>query len=107
LHLGSGPRILAGWLSTNVHGILSDVVYVDVTKRLPLRASLFDDVFTGHIMEHVSFADAQNKSAEGFRVLEPRGGIRGRMPDLARNLSPQAARFRSLQVMDSLSRPPA
>jgi SAM-dependent methyltransferase len=107
LHLGCGPHVLAGWLNTDLHAIRPDVVCVDVTKRFPFGDSLFDYVFTEHMIEHLCFADARNAITESFRVLKPGGRIRVSTPDLARNFSLKAARYRRLPVMDLLRCPPA
>ena len=107
MHLGCGPHVLAGWLNTDLHAIRPDVVCVDVTKRFPFGDSLFDYVFTEHMIEHLCFADARNAITESFRVLKPGGRIRVSTPDLARNFSLKAARYRRLPVMDLLRCPPA
>jgi predicted SAM-dependent methyltransferase len=79
LHIGAGSRRLGGWL--NVDLIAGDV-YVDLERRLPFPAAVFDHVFGEHVIEHLSERAAERLLGDLFRVLRPGGVLRLTTPDL-------------------------
>lgn len=83
LHIGCGPRILDGWLNTDLSPRSKSVMAMDATKPFPLPADAFDLVFSEHMLEHVPYAEGKRMLHECFRVMRPGGTIRISTPDLA------------------------
>lgn len=84
LQIGSGPKHLDGWLSTDLNPRDEDTIFLDVTERFPFPEDCLDMVFGEHLIEHVSWRDGQRVLAECRRVLRPGGVLRLATPDAAR-----------------------
>ena len=82
LHLGCGPHALDGWLNSDYNPKSEDVLYLDVTKRFPCDADVFDYVFCEHLIEHIHFTDGLKMLVECHRVLKPGGKLRVATPNL-------------------------
>src|SRR5689334_24256769 len=78
-HLGCGPVRLPGWLDSDV---LGGEVYIDFTRRFPLRSESFALIFSEHAIEHISEEAGLRFVSECFRVLRPGGVLRLTTPDL-------------------------
>jgi len=82
LHIGGGVRRLDGWLNTDI-ALAPGVMQLDATKPFPFADNTFSYVFTEHMIEHVSFADAASMLRECYRVMKFGGVIRVTTPNLA------------------------
>lgn len=82
LHVGCGKNILGGWLNSDLEPFSARVVALDATATLPFGDGTFDFIFSEHMIEHVSYADARKMLSEFQRVLRPGGKIRISTPDL-------------------------
>ncbi len=109
LHLGCGPYVVEGWenvdkspsvllahmpiLRRAMHraGMISDfqargfptnIVYADVTRRLPYPSGSAAFVYSSHLIEHLSRWQALDFARECARVLAPGGLMRVCTPDL-------------------------
>ena len=82
LHIGCGANHLAGWLNTELcpHG---REIFLDATRAFPFPSGAFAYVYSEHMIEHISYAQARAMVRECFRVLEPGGVIRLVTPNLA------------------------
>ena len=83
LHLGCGSHVLDGWLNADQSSPFAHVMRLDVTQRFPLGDSMFDYVYSEHVIEHVPRAQASFMLSECYRVLKPGGKVRISTPDLA------------------------
>ena len=83
LHIGCGPRVLEGWLNTDLSPRTKDVMTLDATEPFPLPSAAFDFVFSEHMLEHVPYAQGKRMLRECFRVMKPGATIRISTPDLA------------------------
>lgn len=63
-------------------GVYARVRYLDAAKRFPFDDDTFDNVFSGHMLEHLYRADAERCVREAYRVLKPGGVLRVVVPDL-------------------------
>ncbi len=109
LNLGCGPVQPAGW--TNVDGsnrawlasrhpwldrllVLTRVtaatefsgktVYADLLRRFPWQDQSVEGIYMGEILEHFTQQEGEHVLRECFRILQPGGILRIRVPDHAR-----------------------
>ena len=82
MHIGCGPHCLSGWLNTDINRVLSNVYYLDATRKFPFENETFDFVFSEHLIEHLGFQGAKNMLCEAFRILKPGGVLRIATPDI-------------------------
>lgn len=80
LQLGAGQNRLHGWLNTDFVAS-RDVLYVDVTRRLPFPDGQFEYVFSEHMIEHLPFKQGCHMLREAHRVLRASGKVRIATPD--------------------------
>jgi predicted SAM-dependent methyltransferase len=80
LHLGSGSRLLPGWLNVDV----TDSDYdIDFTRRLPWPSESFSFIVSQHVIEHLElFGELIPLLGELKRVLRPGGEIWLSCPDM-------------------------
>ena len=86
IQLGSGTNRYEGWLNTDLYPKGGNT-YLDVTSPLPIKSDSFDYIFSEHMIEHISFQDAERLLSESYRILRPGGKIRIATPDLSHYLS--------------------
>jgi predicted SAM-dependent methyltransferase len=60
-----------------------NVLYGDVTKKLPVDDDSCDGVYSSHVLEHLPLEDVDKALSETFRILKPGGLFRVVVPDLA------------------------
>ena len=82
LQLGSGLKLIDGWLNSDCSLFFKSKCFIDVTAPFPLADKTFDYVFTEHVIEHLTYEEGQAMLKESYRVLKPGGGIRVSCPDL-------------------------
>jgi SAM-dependent methyltransferase len=75
---GHHPR--EGWLVTNVNAVTR--LYLDATRRWPLKTSSIDYVFSDNVIEHLTLQAGRQMLLEAHRCLRPGGIIRTVTPDL-------------------------
>jgi hypothetical protein len=102
LHLGCGPRVIAGWVNIDLAyqpsespplaegetapGTAEDFYAIDVTRGIPLPDACVEAVFHEDFLEHLSQRDAVAFLAEARRVLLPGAIHRVNSPDLAASM---------------------
>jgi predicted SAM-dependent methyltransferase len=82
LHIGAGSKVLPGWLNTDRSSSLRGIVFLDATRRFPLRDASIDYIYSHHVIEHLTYQQGHSMLRECFRVLKPGGSIRTATPDL-------------------------
>ena len=82
LQLGCGTNVFPGWLNSDRVKETDGVVIIDATRELPFEDSIFDYVFSEHLIEHLEYRDGVASLKECFRILRPGGKIRIATPDL-------------------------
>jgi len=82
LHLGCGPKYLAGFV--NIDGNLFNKLdlWLDVRNGLPFAANSADSIYSTHMFEHFYSDELDILLRECVRVLKPGGGIRLIVPNL-------------------------
>jgi hypothetical protein len=107
LHIGCGPRVLAGWVNIDlafhpfeahlgnyrdshygpdVRGSREEFFAIDVTRGLPLPDASVEVVFHEDFLEHLSQRDTVGFLAETRRVLIDGGVHRVNTPNLAASM---------------------
>lgn len=81
LNLGCGPDRRPGWLNADLD--LRADLYLHAGRRFPLPDNFLALIFTEHMLEHLSEAEAATCLWECHRVLQPGGILRLSTPDLA------------------------
>jgi predicted SAM-dependent methyltransferase len=81
LNLGCGNNPLPGWFNADLN-VEQGVFRLDATKPFPFPSNSFEEIFTEHMIEHISYTDALAMLKECYRVLRPGGKLRVTTPDL-------------------------
>ncbi len=83
LQIGTGDRnhCIEGWLNTCISGF-GGAVFLDATKKFPIKDDSFDYIFSEHFIEHIKFEQAVFHLEECYRILKRGGKIRIVTPDL-------------------------
>jgi predicted SAM-dependent methyltransferase len=81
LHIGS-QLSLPDWLDVDLHPKVEGVEMLDATKLFPIPSDSFHYVFTEHMIEHITFEEAEFMLAECYRIMRRNGKIRIATPDL-------------------------
>ena len=83
LHIGCGQNILNGWLNSDYLPRSKRILRLDATKKFPFENDEFDNIFSEHMIEHLSYQDGGQMLSECFRVLRPKGKVRISTPDMS------------------------
>ncbi len=79
LHIGCGTDIKKGYINLDIikrEGV--DIVH-DLNKApYPFKDNQFDEIYSSHVLEHVD--DVLAVLEELYRILKPRGVLRGNVP---------------------------
>lgn len=86
LQLGSGTNRYDGWFNTDLYPRGGNA-YLDVTSPLPFKDNTFDYIYSEHMIEHISFQDAEQLLRESYRILRRGGKLRIATPDLSHYVS--------------------
>lgn len=82
LQIGAQGSPINNWLNVDILPKTKDTAYMDATKKFPIASNTFDFMFAEHMIEHISFDDAQFMLKECYRILKPNGVIRLATPNL-------------------------
>lgn len=84
LQIGCGPNLLPGWLNTDIslEDCKQGAVYMNVGEPFPLPDESIDYVYSEHLFEHLTYAQAVNMLRECHRVMKPNGVMRISTPNL-------------------------
>lgn len=81
LQLGAGGNYPPGWLNTDLQPTSWHMPRIDATRPLPFPDHSFADVFTEHMIEHITLDDARRLLREIHRVMRPGAYLRVATPD--------------------------
>jgi predicted SAM-dependent methyltransferase len=82
LQIGAQGSPMKGWLNVDILPKSDDTAYMDATKTFPINNDTFDYIFAEHMIEHITFDEAQLMLNECFRVIKKEGVIRIATPNL-------------------------
>lgn len=82
LHIGCGHNLLPGWLNSDFFPTDPRIIHLDARRPFPLKNDSFDDVFSEHMIEHVTYEQGLFMLRECHRVLRSRGRIRVSTPNI-------------------------
>lgn len=82
LHIGSGQRVITGWLNSDLHRS-KGVVAMDATQAFPFADTTFDYIYSEHMIEHIAYPAGARMLMECRRTLKPGGVVRIVTPDMA------------------------
>jgi len=81
LNFGCGTRVAEGWVNIDFTSGDPRVQSVNLLKGLPFPDNSFDAVYSSHVLEHFTKAQAAALLNEARRVLKPGGILRIVVPD--------------------------
>ncbi|MCS7030310.1 MAG: methyltransferase domain-containing protein [Gloeomargarita sp. SKYG116] len=84
LNCGCGNRYVVSdfWVNADLRTQSPDILAIDLREKLPFSDGMFDLVYHSHVLEHLTYTDAQKFLQECYRILKPNGIIRVVVPDL-------------------------
>lgn len=91
LNLGSGPKLLDGFINLDFFGTPGIDFGADLRHPLKIASSALDGIFCEHTLEHLSYRDADRLLSECHRLLRPGKRLRIVVPDLQLFLENYAA----------------
>ena len=92
LNLGCGQRVFPDWINADDYALkrwLRDKAFrpdwfLDITRPWRCDDDYWDGIFTEHVIEHVTYAQAVHVFAEARRTLKPGAWLRVSVPGLRR-----------------------
>jgi len=84
IQLGCGGNLLDGWLNTDGQcdgWFHPDSVKLNAAESFALPDSVFDYVYSEHVIEHLTYWQGQNMLQESFRIMKPGARLRISCPD--------------------------
>lgn len=85
LQLGCGPRVMPGWVNTDIcqNSNLTVDGILDLRRPFPLKNDSCLEIYSHHVFEHLSYPkSAKHVLRESHRILVPNGKFRVVVPDL-------------------------
>ncbi|MDM9379952.1 glycosyltransferase [Chlorogloeopsis sp. ULAP01] len=81
LHLGCGGNVKEGYLNVDQYFSAQDIIQIDIFN-IPLENNSVDEIFTEHMLEHLSKYEVPIALKEWARVLKPSGKLVMNLPNL-------------------------
>ena len=81
MQLGSGDNAMQGWFNTDLYP-KQGFVFLDASKPFNIPNCTFDRIFSEHMIEHISYNQAELQLKECYRILRPGSKIRIATPNL-------------------------
>ncbi len=82
LQIGAQSNSISGWFNVDIDIKEPHVTYMDATQPFPIADGAFDYVFAEHMIEHISFEEADHMLSESFRIMKEGATIRIATPNL-------------------------
>jgi predicted SAM-dependent methyltransferase len=80
LHVGCGKNYFKNWLNADIEPRADLIIFLQ--KRLPFKDNYLARIYSEHVLEHLTYANAVYFLKEVRRTLQPGGVLRIAMPDL-------------------------
>jgi SAM-dependent methyltransferase len=97
LQIGTGANVLSGWLNTDYEPASETICYMNALERFRFEDSMFDYIFSEHMIEHMTYKGGLYMLMECYRVLKPGGRIRISTPNICNIIGLYAANKTNLQ----------
>ena len=81
IHIGCGKNILKNWLNLDYYPRTLRAIHFNATSAFPFISDSIDNIFSEHMIEHVSFQQGEFMLGECYRVLKIGGKMRISTPD--------------------------
>ena len=81
LHLGCGRNIRDGYLNIDQYLMAPGIINMDIFN-IPIENNFVDEIFTEHMLEHLSKFEVPQALKEWARVLKPDGRLVMNLPNL-------------------------
>lgn len=81
LHLGCGTNLKEGYLNIDQYLSAPSITNIDIFK-LPIEDNLVDEIFSEHMLEHLSKYEVPEALKEWARALKPDGKLIMNLPNL-------------------------
>ena len=81
LHVGSGGRVLPGWLNTE-YAVYDGCAFLDITQPLPFAAGAVELILAEHVIANLPKDGTVSFLRESYRCLRPGGILRLSTPNL-------------------------
>lgn len=82
IELGSGPHGVPGFFHIDAVKVGNVDMAADIRNLDFLQTNSVDELYSAHVLEHISYTEVEQVLAEWCRVLRPGGKITLKMPDL-------------------------
>jgi predicted SAM-dependent methyltransferase len=82
LHLGCGPKYLAGFMNIDGNPFRKCDLWVDLRNGIPFASNSVTSIYSTHMFEHFYPDELNFLLRECLRVLKPAGGVRLIVPNL-------------------------
>lgn len=88
LHLGSGRKIIKGFLNIDANPLLifRGTLFYDILNKLPFKNNSVKEIYLSNVLEHFYFDEALKILKEIYRVLKKEGVVRIVVPDLEKSI---------------------
>ncbi len=86
INIGCQNHPFDGWLNVDIF-VFDKVAYLNATKRFPINDDTFDYVFSEHMIEHITYDEADFMIKECYRIMKPGAKIRIVTPGLDKLIS--------------------
>jgi len=82
LQIGCQGQVVEDWLNVDLIPQSREVALMDATKPFPFENNVFQYIFSEHMIEHITFKEAEFMLKECYRIMKPGGVIRISTPNI-------------------------
>ena len=82
LQIGCQGQVVEDWLNVDLIPKSREVALMDATKPFPFENNVFQYIFSEHMIEHITFKEAEFMLKECYRIMKPGGVIRISTPNI-------------------------
>lgn len=83
LHLGCGDVIREGYINIDARALPGVDMVLDLSEKLPFGDNSVDEIYSHHLIEHLTQTQGMNLVMECYRVLKAGGTVMFCCPDMS------------------------